>query len=175
MKPNLAILLLLLPLSAALTAKEATSSPDRHNAGEQSDSETPASILAAQVKDIAASPTMSLKTQAKLITNAVQTVISAAIEGIKEPAERLTIATGLATVAAQAAPQFAATITSAVSTIPSIAKIDGARDQIQSAINAGLEAREEPDLANPAVNPAHAGQHEFGGPNRGEHIVSPSH
>ena len=175
MKPNLAILLLLLPISAELLAKEAPPASNRHNTSEQSEADTPAAILAEQVKEIASSPTMSLKTQSKLITDAVQTAITAAIEGIKDPEERLNIALDLATVATKAAPEFAATITSAVSSIPSIAKIEGARDQIQSAVKAGLEARGEPDLANPATNPAHSGEHEFGGPNRGEHIVSPSH
>lgn len=175
MKPNLAILLLLLPIAAPLVAKETAPASDRHHATEQSEADTPAAILAEQVKEIAASSTMSLKTQAKLIANAVKTAISAAIEGIKDPAERLNVAMDLATVAAKAAPEFAATITSAVSTIPSIAKIEGAQEQIQSAVKAGLDARDQPDLANPATNPARSGQHEFGGPNRGEHIVSPSH
>ncbi len=175
MKPNLAILLVLLPLAAELSAKEATASSRHQSPTEQNEEQTPAVILADQVKEIAASSAMSRKSQSKLITNAVHMAITAAIEGIKDPAERLSVALELATVAVQAAPQFSATIASAVSGIPSIAGIEGALEHIQSAVQAGLDAGHEPDLANPAVNPAHSQKHEFGGPNHGETVVSPSH
>ena len=175
MKPNIAILLLLLPLTVGLEAKEARRSPSDTGITEQNEANTPASILEAQVKEIASATTMSRKSQAKLITNAIRLAVTTAIEGVKKPVERLEIALELTTAAAKAAPQFAATITSAVSDLPAIARINGALDQIQAAVKAGIEAGEETELANPAVNPPRPDSHEFGGPDKGNPIVSPSH
>ena len=174
MKTNLAILLLLLPLTAGLNAKDADPIPGRTNTNEHSESQSPASTLAAQVQEIAASSSLSRRSQAKLITKAVRDAINAATDGIKDPAERLQLALELATAAAKAAPHFAATITSAVTSLPSIAKIEGAGDQIQAAVKAGIDAAGGTEIANPAVNPPRPGHHDFGGPNKGETVVSPS-
>ena len=174
MKPNLAILLLLLPLTAGLEAKDARPAPSEPDPKEQNEAPTPAATLAAQVQEIASSTTLSRKSQAKLITSAVRLAITTVIEGIKDPAERLQLALELTTAATKAAPQFAATITSAVTGIPAIARIEGALDEIKEAVKKGKDQGDQPDLANPSSNPPHS-EHEFDGPDKGEHVVSPSH
>ncbi len=175
MKPNLAILLLLLPLSAGIEAKAASTAPHQPDTTEHNPAKTPANRLAAEVTEIAATTAISRKAQAKKITSAIRQAINAATEGITDPAERLKVALQLTTVAAKAAPQFAATITSAVAGLPSLAKIEGAIEQIKSAVSAGIESADEPGLANPAANPRpNSAHHEFGGPNKGDTIVSPS-
>lgn len=174
MKPNFALLLLLLPLTSGLHANDTGHAQHQPGATEQHEAPTVADTLATQVQEIASSSTLSRKSQAKLITNAVRLAITTATEGIKDPAERLKLALELTTVATKAAPQFAVTITSAVSGIPSIAKIEGALDGIKEAVKQGQEHGDEPDLANPSRNPRHH-EHEFDGPNKGEHVVSPSH
>ncbi len=171
MKPNLAVLLLLLPLGASLNAKDTLS--HQPEATELNEAQSPAAILAAQVQDIAASSTISRKSQAKLITNAIRRAITAATEGIKDPAQRLQIALELTTAAAKAAPHFAATITRAVTGLPALAKIEGALEQIQAAVKAGIETEQQIEIANPAVNARHH-EHEFDGPDKGERVVSGS-
>ena len=173
MKPTTAILLLLLPLTSGLQAKDEGHALNRHGSSEQSEAPTAADTLATQVKEIAASDTMSRKSQAKLITNAVRLAITTATEGIQDPTARLQLAMELTTAATAAAPQFAATITSAVTSIPSIAKIEGALDSIKDAVKKGQEHGEEPEVANPSRDRGHR-EHEFDGPDKGEHIVSPS-
>lgn len=174
MKPTAAILLLFLSLTSGLQAKDESHAQNQHDSSEQHEATSVADTLATQVQEIASSSTMSRKSQAKLITNAVRLAITTATEGIKDPAERLKLALELTTAATKAAPQFAATITGAVTGIPSIAKIEGAIDGIKEAVKQGQEHGDEPDLANPSRNPRHH-EHEFDGPNKGEHVVSPSH
>ena len=173
MKTTTAILLLLLPMTAGLQAKDEGHAQNNQGSSEQNAAPTLADTLAAQVKEIASSESMSRKSQAKLITNAIRLAITTATEGIKDPSARLQLAMELTTAATTAAPQFAATITSAVSGIPSIAKIDGALDSIKDAVKKGQEQGEEPEVANPSRDHGHR-EHEFDGPDKGEHIVSPS-
>jgi hypothetical protein len=174
-KPTLLLPLLLLPLSSVLAADNPPSTPSQSPAAQQEEL-SPAAILAGEVKEIASSTTLSRKAQAKLITNAVRTAVGAVIEGIKNPADRLKAALELATAAAQSAPHFAATITRAITSIPALAAIDGALEQIQSAVSDGVAAADKPDIANPATNPPRPpATPEFGGPNNSETVVSPSH
>ncbi len=174
MKPNLTLLLLLLPLTAGLRANDTGHAANQHVATEHNEAPTLADTLATQVQDIATSSTMSRKSQARLITNAVRLAITTAIEGIKDPEARLKLALELTTAATSAAPQFAATITGAVSGIPAIARIEGALDQIKEAVKKGQEHGDEPDVANPSRDHGHH-EHEFDGPDKGEHVVSGSH
>ena len=174
MNSKLLLFLLVLPLTSGLAAPGGRAGESETTA--QSEEQSPASILADQIKEIASSDTTSRKTQAKLITNAVNFAITAATEGIKDPAERLRIASELAMAATKAAPHFAATIAKAASSVPSIAQIDGALDRIQESVNSGIEAGEEATIANPVANPPRPPANpEFGGPNQGETVVSPSH
>lgn len=174
MKTNLIFLIVLLPITSGFAATSAT--PDQPENTGQTEEQNPAVILGEEVRNIADTTTISRKAQAKLITQAVRTAIISATEGIKDPAQRLKVASELATAATKAAPHFAATITSAISTIPSIAAIDGGLEQIQAAVSAGLESSEETSIANPASNPPRPpATPEFGGPNKSENIVSPSH
>jgi hypothetical protein len=165
MKSIFVCLIISAACSAGLRAADApTPDPTRNEAA------TPASQLAAQVKEIAATPDMSDKTKAKLIASAVQVAINNAVAGITEPAEALQLATELAGAAAKAAPHFAESITHAVMSNPSIAGIDGALAAVQAAVHAAVQ---EANLAGrPGLGrvPAHS---DFGG-NNGDIIVSPS-
>ena len=175
MKQKLACLTLLLPLTTGFGAEAVDPHENHSNPSAQVSEETPATILAAQVKEIASSATTSRREKAKLIANAVRLAITTAMEGVKDPVARLRVALDLATAAAKAAPHFAVTITNAVSAIPALAGIEGALAQIQAAVRAGVEATTEADVANPSGNPRPPANPDFGGPNRGETVVSPSH
>jgi hypothetical protein len=131
---------------------------------------TPASLLAAQVKQIAATPDMADKTKAKLIARAVELAVANALAGVTDPAEALRLAAELARAAAKAAPRFSEAITRAVMSNPAIASEDGALARVEAAVQAGVKA------ANFAAKPpsdrerAHS---DFGGSN-GDIVVSPS-
>ena len=175
MKPNIAILLLLLPLTTGLKAKDDGHDNKSHSTSEQSQALTASAILSGQLQEIASSSTLSPKSKAKLIANAVRTAITTATAEIKDPEQRLALALELTTAAAKAAPQFAASITSAVSGIPSIAHIKGALDEIQDAVKKGKEQGDDTDTANPSHNDGHHhGHHDFDGPGDHDHPVSPS-
>lgn len=164
--------LLLLPFASALAANKNAPAPVEASA--QNEAPTPESVLASQVQDIVSSD-RSPKEQGKLISSAVRLAVSSAIEGKKKPAERLAAAMELAAAAAKAAPHFATTITSAVSSLPAFADLDGAAEQIQYAVSTSIESSGETEIANPAVNPARpAPKPEFGGSTRGETVVSPA-
>ena len=177
MKPNLPVLILLLPLAASLNANAADHADKQHGSSEQSQSLSPAAILSDQVQDIAASSALSPKSKSKLIANAVRTAINSVTAGIHDPAKRLELALELTTAAAKAAPQFATTITNAVANISSIAKIDGALDEIRDAVKKGQDQSDDTDTANPSRGDSHNhGHHEFEGPGDHDHpVVSPSH
>lgn len=176
MKSKLTFLLLLLPLTAGLQAEESAPTSNRPGTSETSARPTAAIVLAAQVKEIASSTTLSSKDQAKKIAEAVRLAVTTATAGIKDPAARLKLAMELVTTAAKAAPQFAATITSAVSDIPSIANIEGVAGRIQAAVAEGIAAADEAaGSGNPAAQGSRpAANPEFGGPNKSETVVSPS-
>lgn len=174
MNPKIPLILFCLPLATTFAAtKTAPPAPESVQGG---DEQSPAAILAAQVEEIASATSMSRKSQAKLITDAVRLALTTATEGLKKPGDRLRVAAELATAAAKAAPHFAATITSAITSVPSIAGIEGALEKIQAAVSAGVEAGEDAGIANPVSNPPRPPSNpEFGGPNKGETVVSPSH
>jgi hypothetical protein len=177
MKSRPAFAFLLLTLSAGLGASETAPNQRPSSASAQNVALTPVEILSGQLKEIASSTTLSRKSQAKMITNAVRVAITAATEGIKDPAERLRLALELTSAAAKAAPNFAATITSAVSNLPVLSGIEGTLTQIPAAVSAGIAAADEAaGAASPTGNSTRApAKPEFGGPNKGEAIVSPSH
>jgi len=174
MKTRLALCLVLLPLTAGLNAEDAPQ--NRAAAAEQVEHPTPETILAAQVSEIAASSTMPRKTKEKRIASAVRLAVIAATADVKEASRALEIALGLATVAAQAAPHFAEAIRDAIISIPSIASIEGALPQLQTAIKEGARAATgEPAVVEFASPPPRPPQNpEFVG-GSGDVVVSPSH
>ena len=176
MKSHLAFLLVYLPVSAGLAAQDTNSLQNQSGPARQTEETlTPEAVLAAQVSEIASSTTLSPKTQAKLIASAVRLAVLAATEAVADPAQRLTLALELATAAANAAPQFANAITTAVSSIPSIASINGALTQIKAAVQSGTQAAEEPaQVSTGPVSPRAPTPSEFGG-NTGDTVVSKSH
>ena len=175
MKTHLALALLLVSGTNGLQAKEAHRGNNPPAAEDQAEKPTPASILSAQVSEIASTTNISRKSQSKLIANAVRLAVITATEGTKDPEEKLQLALELASAAAQAAPHFAETITQAVESIPAIARIEGAVAQVNAAVKAGVQAADEPETAladhksgRPPEKP------EFGG-NNGDAVVSPSY
>ena len=172
MKPNHAILLLLLPLTTGLNAKDAESRPDvqEHNAAS-----TPSSILSDQLQEIVSSETMTRMSQAKLISSTVRIAVVTLTKGVNDPAKALKIALDLATTAAKAAPHFTEEISDAINGTPAIAHIDGASKLIKDAVQNGKNEADEPDTAFAERNSHHSqeGKQDFGGPCVDP--VSPSH
>ena len=171
MKPCYLCLILFAACSASLRAGDVPPPESHPRETAKNEAPTPASLLAEQVRQIAATPDMSDKTKAKLIAKAVEVAVSNALAGVKDPADALRLARDLAAAAAKAAPRFAETITRAVMSNPTIADVDGALAQVQSAVHAAVQARNSPSRSDSDHANPHA---DFGG-NNGDHIVSPSH
>ncbi len=173
MKTKTALLLMLLPMTAGIAANKAT--PASTEVSASTEELSPAAVLASQVGEIASTTSLSHKEQAKLIGKAVRVAVGAVIEGVKDPAERLNRAQDLAVAAAKAAPDFIAIIKNAITTLPAFSKVDGIGEQIDAAVAASVQTGDDTAIANPAVNPPRPPANpEFGGPNRGEVVVSPS-
>jgi hypothetical protein len=170
MKALFTCLILLAAPAAGLRAADAAPSGPHSTDSVKADAPSPAALLAEQVKQIAATPDMSEKTKAKLISSAVQAVIAKAIAGIQDPAEILNVAAELAGAAAKAAPHFATAITQAVMANPAVAGIDGALAQVQSSVQAAVQSSAFAARPNAGRTNARA---DFGG-NSGDIIVSPS-
>lgn len=170
MKTTFACLIFFATCSAGLRAADVPS-PEAHPADPaKNEASTPASLLAEQVKQIAATPDMAAKTKAKLISNAVQLAVNQALAGIDDPAEQLNLAEELAAAAAKAAPQFSDSITQAVMGNSAIARIDGALTALQASVQGA--AREAGLTGRGAAIPSTA-RSDFGG-NIGDKVVSPS-
>ncbi len=121
---------------------------------------SPETVLAAKVREIAGSATLSRDEQGKAVAVAVRAAIGAAIEGISSDDQIVAVALRFAAKAAAAAPQFSPVIVRVVSEIPAIAKVKGAVDKIAAAVRA-------------AVKSARPGNPEFGG-DLDDVVVSPS-
>ena len=175
MKPNLAILLLLLLPAAGLNAKDAGSDQRQADAKEHSEAPTPSTILAGQLKDIVSSSSMSRKSQAKLVSSAVHLAVVTATQGMTGPAKALNLALDLATTAGKAAPQFADEIADAINGTSIISRIEGASNRIKEAVYAGKDEADETDTAYPERNEhrRHKPDNDFGG-HRDDPVVSPS-
>jgi len=175
MKTRLAFCLVFLLLTVGVRAEDVTSHRGPGASPDQTEPPTPGTMLATQVSEIAASSTLPRKTKEKRIASAVRLAVIAATTDVNEPGQVLTIALGLATMAAKAAPDFAAAIRDAIFSIPSIASIDGALAQLQTAVLEGARAgREEREEAHFASNPPRPPPDlDLGG--HGEVVVSPSH
>lgn len=96
--------------------------------------------LAAQVREIADSSSLSRTKKEKRISNLVRMTVVAATAYKSDPDEILGIALDLTAVAGRAAPHFAEIIASAVSFAAPITKIDGASGQIRTAAFAATKA-----------------------------------
>ena len=173
MKTTFALFLLLLPFASGIAATKSGPAPSQTStSGEEA---SPSMILTSQVAEIASTASLSHKEMAKLIAKAVRTAVGAVIDGIKDPTERLSLAGNLAAAAAKVAPDFSAIIIDAVSSLPAFAKVDGAAAQIEEAVKTSIETSDDTTIANPAVNPPKpSATPDFGGPNQGEVVVSPS-
>jgi len=158
MRLRKALLILLIPFSTALRA---ASDP------------TPEAVLSDQVKAIVDSRS-PYKAKEKAIASAVRFAVLAAIADAKDQANMLKIALRYVATAAQAVPGFADTIIEAVTSIPAIAAIDGAAEQIQSTVTVIAKEAMVPGTApgSPA-NSKPPPSAEYGG-NIGDVIVSPS-
>jgi hypothetical protein len=176
MKTRLALCLIFLPFTAGLLNAEGVAPHRDQAAAEQAEHPTPESILAAQVSEIATSTEMPRKAKEKRIASAVRLAVIAATTDVRDPGRALEIALGLATVAAQAAPRFAEAIRDAIISIPSIASIEGALPQLQTAVKEGARAASGEsaivEFASPSPRPPQ--NPEFVG-SSGDVVVSPSH
>ncbi len=174
MKTRLASCLVFLLVTIGLRAGDVSSDQSPGSAPDQAEQPTPATILASQVGEIASSSSLSRKTKEERITSAVRLAVIAATADVKDPEQALTIALGLATAAAKAAPDFATVIRDAILSIPSIAAIDGALAQLQKAVLDGVTAAaNERHEANAASSPPRPPPNpEFGG-STGQVVVSP--
>lgn len=137
---------------------------------------SPASVLASQVGDIALSPKLSPKEKAKYIANAVRVAIIATTADLKDPAQIVSIALELATVATKAAPAFAPVIAHTVCSLSAISSIEGAAGQITAAVDAAALAATSVSVASPAPSAPNPTNPEFGGSNSPEVLtVSRAH
>jgi hypothetical protein len=176
MKTRLAFCLISLLFSVGLCAAELGSNPGSTGAADQSGPPTPESVLATQLSEIASSSTLSHKAKAKQIASAVRLAVIAATADVKDPAQALTTALGIATVAAKAAPDYTEAISDAIYSIPSIASINGALAQLQQAVAEGVNAaKNERQEVNFASNPPRPPPSlNLGGGSAGPVVVSPS-
>lgn len=97
--------------------------------------------LAAQVRSIAASRTMSASKKESYISTAVRVAIVAATAYEGDPAQTLATATALATTASRAAPPYANAIAKAAAYAPSVVRLPGAGAQIRTAALAAAKGR----------------------------------
>jgi hypothetical protein len=157
---------------APLTAVRGASAPSAPPSADET-SLTPESVLASQVSEIAAATTMTRATKEKLIASAVRLAINAAIQGIKDPARVLDLAVQLAGAAAEAAPAFADTVMSASTSVPGVARVDGAVAALQAAVDTGATSSSPSSGGSTSTARSSAPSAQFGG-NTGGFAQSPS-
>jgi hypothetical protein len=176
MKIRLVFGLILLSAALGLNAEETPPSHHLPGAGGQVEQPTPESILAAQVQEIAASPSLSRRAKERRIASAVRQAVIAATANVAEPGQALRIALALAKAAAQAAPYFANSIRDAIISIPSIASIAGAVTQIQATVTAAAVAATggNPPGGSSSTPPTPPQNPESNG-GSGDVVVSPAH
>ena len=166
MKPNHALLLLLLPMTTGMHAKDNGVEQNRPDTQGRNVAPTPATTLTDQLKAITSSETMNHKSQAKLISSTVRLAVITVTQGVNDPEKAMKIALDLATAAGKAAPLFADVIADAISHAPTISRIAGASLLIEDAVRDGKNETDETETAFPERNShrEREGKHEFGGP-----------
>ena len=133
-------LLLLIASAEECPAKTNPSSSHSTLTAEGTDQSLAASILAAQVSEIAGSKLISRAKKEKRISTTVRIAVVAATAYNNNPRQTLNLALELTAAAAAAAPSYAEVITNAVSFAPAIAKIDAAQGQIRTAAFAAAKS-----------------------------------
>lgn len=167
MKTCLALLLVLLPVAAGYAADNVPSPAD--HAAASAGKPFSARELRAKVSDIARSPALTPAEKKERIAATVRNAVARDVAILKTPREMLRSALRFATIAAEAAPQFADEITHAVLSIPAIAAIDGAAAKIETAVvDAATRAAGAEFSSNRPKGPRDP---EFGGRN-GDTVVS---
>jgi len=142
----------------------------------QQNTPSPAATLVIQIKTITNSLALSAETKSKYITDAVQSAILTEIGDNKDPAQTLTVALELAAVATKAAPEFAKVIAVAISSLPAIASIEGAKGQVLATVEAAAKAARDVEVAYAAPGGSRPTNPEFGGSNGPEVLtVSRAH
>lgn len=131
-------------LSVTVTRVVAAAPAQDAAAGPQS----AANVLALQVAEIASSTKLTPKTKEARIATMVRKAVILATVNVNDPAQAVSIAVDLATAAAGAAPEFTDAIINSVSSVPSIASIDGA----VAALNTSVKAAASPDTQNSNEN-----------------------
>lgn len=153
--------ILLLGVSTALGTSIQAADPETTGIAQEL---SPAAILSAQVGEIAYSTSLPLEVKQARIKAALRKAINGAIAGVSDPEQMTQIATDLAVACVKAAPGFAATISNTVTSIPSIAKINGAAALIRDSIEQAVQELNQVNVAVPApALPKAPASPEFGG------------
>lgn len=153
--------LLLLGVSTTLGAALPAGEPEAPSMAQEL---SPAAILSAQVSEIAYSTSLPLEAKQARIKTALRKAVSGAIAGMSDPEQKIKIAAEFAVACVKAAPGFAATIADTVTSIPAIAKIDGAATLIRNSVEQTIDELNQVNVAVPApVLPKAPAAPEFGG------------
>ena len=172
MKASTIVFIASLPILAG-TPLFANSHGDENAAASNAvEMQSPGTILAAQVSEIAATQRFSVKQKSTLISRAVRNAVVMATSDITDSTQVLKIALELAAVAAKAAPKYANVIGHAVTDIPSIMKIDGSAGAVVATVEAAAAETETENVAYAAPGEAHPPSvPDFGGPIGPEVVV----
>jgi hypothetical protein len=176
MKPRHSLLLLSLPLAAAVAAPGADPRDRPDNGGQHSANPTPGSILAEQVSEIASAKDLSRRAKSKQISTAIRLAAIAATADAKNPQDAFKIVLDLVKQAAKAVPEFEEIIPQAVQDIAVLAGITDLKDALQAAAMEGVKAAAvENGVAHFEENESKRPHHpEFGGRDD-DFVVSRSH
>jgi hypothetical protein len=142
-------------MNAGFAADSVAASGNIAAAGDQTGQSAPAAALAGEVGKIANFKLMSHLKKEERIASAVRVAVIGAT-AYKNPADTTAIASELAAAAAGAAPSFKDAIFHSVTSIPSVAGIDGASGQIQAAVESAATKAEAAEQQ--AASPTNAGQ-----------------
>lgn len=125
-------------LSTTGSAQEST--PREPRSSRTAATPTPAALLAAEIREIANSPSLSVAKKEKRIATAVRVAVVAATAYKNDAGRNLDQALEFASAASRAAPRFTEVIVNAVSLAPAISRIDGSAGQIRTVAFAAAKA-----------------------------------
>jgi hypothetical protein len=180
MKTKSLLVLFSLLLTVGHAAIEQESTESHATAVQPRDELTPANILAAQVREIAAAKDLSAQTKKQQIAKAIRLALLAATANLTNSNQSLQLVLELATQAAKAAPEFADAVLSAINDsvgqIPLLAGFGGLAAKVQDAVTAGVKAAAAESGEVHFESEHHEKERpepEFGGKDD-DHVVSPS-
>ncbi len=180
MKTNPALLLLAFPLAASLAADNPSAGPAPAASVAASSKLTPGSILAAQIREIAATKDLTPAAKRRQIASAVKLAVTTAVTNVKDPQQAFDLILEITTESAKAVPEYANVITdSAVGVTLRLPALSGRTDlagKLRDAVSTALDQTGE-GAATPGTKAAEktsTPSQEFTG-KTDDVIVSPSH